>query len=254
MASLGQLAAGVAHEINNPIGFVMSNVGTLKEYSDVISNYIQLSSELIKDQAGPKVDEIKELDNNEDLNFIVEDINAIMKDCADGLRRVKEIVANLKSFARSDEEESNDFDVNECIEKTIKVVWNELKYKVTLDKHLAEGLPVIKGHEGQIGQVVMNMLVNGAHAIDERGEINISTMLSGDSIVIKIKDTGKGMSEEVMGKIFDPFFTTKGVSEGTGLGLSISYGIVESHGGSIAVDSKEGEGTEFTISIPVNES
>lgn len=254
MASLGQLAAGVAHEINNPIGFVLSNVGTLKEYSGIISKYIQLSSDIIKDQSGQKVDEINELDNNEDLSFILEDINAIMKDCSDGLRRVKEIVANLKSFARSDEEESNDFDVNECIENTIKIVWNELKYKVTLDKNLAENLPLIKGHEGQVGQVVMNMLVNGAHAIDERGEISISTMLNNGSVLIKIKDTGKGMSEEVMGKIFNPFFTTKGVNEGTGLGLSISYGIVESHGGSIAVDSKEGEGTEFIISIPVNES
>ena len=252
MASLGQLAAGVAHEINNPIGFVMSNVGTLKEYSEVISNYIQLSSDLIKDHAGPKVDAIKALDDDEDLNFIVKDINEIMKDCSDGLRRVKEIVANLKSFARSDDEESSEFDINECIENTVKVVWNELKYKVTLDKDLAQGLPAIKGHEGQIGQVVMNMLVNGAHAIDERGEINITTQLSGDSVLVKIKDTGKGMSKKVMSKIFDPFFTTKGVSEGTGLGLSISYGIVESHGGHISVNSKEGEGTEFVISIPVD--
>lgn len=252
MASLGQLAAGVAHEINNPIGFVMSNVGTLKEYSDVISHYIQLSGELIKGQTGPQVDALKALDDEEDLNFIVKDISDIMKDCSDGLKRVKEIVANLKSFARSDEEESSEFDINECIENTIKVVWNELKYKITLNKDLAEGLPAIKGHDGQIGQVVMNMLVNGAHAIDERGEIKIVTELSGDSVLIKIKDTGKGMSEKVMSKIFDPFFTTKGVSEGTGLGLSISYGIVESHGGRISVNSKEGEGTEFVISIPVN--
>ena len=251
MASLGQLAAGVAHEINNPIGFVMSNVGTLKDYSGVFSKYITLANELIEKSSGPESEQLKQLDEDEDMNFIVNDIQEIVADCSDGLRRVKEIVANLKSFARSDEEETSEFDINECIVNTIKVVWNELKYKVTLHKTFAENLPNVQGHDGQVGQVIMNMLVNATHAIDEKGDVFISTVKNGNNVEVRIKDTGKGMSEEVQAKIFDPFFTTKGVSEGTGLGLSISYGIVESHGGSIDVVSKEGEGTEFIISLPL---
>lgn len=250
MASLGQLAAGVAHEINNPIGFVMSNVGTLKEYSDVIAKYIELANDLAEKSEGPEGVAIKKLDDEEDMNFIVNDINEIMSDCSDGLKRVKDIVANLKSFARSDEEDTSEFDINECILNTIKVVWNELKYKVTLHKEFTEGLPMVQGHDGQIGQVIMNMLVNATHAIDEKGDIFISTHLKEGDVELRIKDTGKGMSEAVQAKIFDPFFTTKGVSEGTGLGLSISYGLVESHGGKIEVESKEGEGTEFIITLP----
>ena len=250
MASLGQLAAGVAHEINNPIGFVMSNVGTLKEYSDVIAKYIELANDLAEKSEGPEGVAIKKLDDEEDMNFIVNDINEIMSDCSDGLKRVKDIVANLKSFARSDEEDTSEFDINECILNTVKVVWNELKYKVTLHKTFSENLPMVQGHDGQIGQVIMNMLVNATHAIDEKGDIFISTHVKSDNVEVRIKDTGKGMSEAVQAKIFDPFFTTKGVSEGTGLGLSISYGLVESHGGKIEVESKEGEGTEFIITLP----
>lgn len=251
MASLGQLAAGVAHEINNPIGFVMSNVGTLKEYSAVISNFIRLANELVEKNEGPESDALKKFDDDEDMKFIVSDINDIVSDCSDGLIRVKDIVANLKSFARSDEEETSQFEINECILNTIKVVWNEMKYKVTLHKTFGGNLPMVQGHEGQVGQVIMNILVNATHAIDEKGEIFISTSLNDSNIEVVIKDSGKGMSEAVQAKIFDPFFTTKGVSEGTGLGLSISYGIVESHGGSINVVSKEGEGTEFKIQLPM---
>jgi len=250
MASLGQLAAGVAHEINNPIGFVMSNIGTLKEYYGVILKYVELTNKLVEQSSGPECEEIKALDEEEDLNFIVNDIDGIMSDCSDGLKRVKDIVANLKSFARSDDEESNEFDINECIVNTMKVVWNELKYKVTLHKSFAQNLPLLKGHEGQVGQVIMNMLVNAAHAIDEKGDIFITTSQSSGNVQIKIRDNGKGMSDEVKAKIFDPFFTTKGVNEGTGLGLSISYGLIESHGGQIEVNSKEGEGTEFIITLP----
>lgn len=250
MASLGQLAAGVAHEINNPIGFVMSNVGTLKDYSEVLAEYIEKSMEVVSQVEGPKAAAVKAIDDDQDLKFIVSDISEIMDDCADGLKRVKEIVANLKSFARSDDEEMAEIDINECIENTIKVVWNELKYKVTLHREFQQDLPKIKAHEGQIGQVIMNMLVNASHAIDERGDIHIYTLTTETGIQIQIQDSGKGMSQAVMSKIFDPFFTTKGVSEGTGLGLSISYGIIESHGGTIRVESKEGVGTTFKIELP----
>lgn len=252
MASLGQLAAGVAHEINNPIGFVMSNVGTLKDYSTVLSKYVDLSLDIMSSLESQEASAIKQLDEEEDLKFIVSDIGEIMEDCADGLRRVKDIVANLKSFARSDEEEMAEVDVNQCIENTIKVVWNELKYKVTLHRDYQSDLPNVKGHEGQIGQVIMNMLVNAAQAIEDRGDVFLCTLLTDRGVQIQIQDTGKGMSDAVKAKIFDPFYTTKGVNEGTGLGLSISFGIIESHGGTIRVDSKEGEGTIFKIELPVH--
>ncbi|GAA6135911.1 hypothetical protein NBRC116188_27010 [Oceaniserpentilla sp. 4NH20-0058] len=250
MASLGQLAAGVAHEINNPIGFVMSNLGTLREYTDVMSDYFSLSCQLVASLDSEQAQKMKAIDEEQDLNFIFGDIGNIMNDCDEGLRRVKEIVSNLKSFARSDEEESTEFNLNLCIDNIIKVVWNELKYKVTLHKQFDEDLPLIKGHEGQIGQVVMNMLVNASQAMEEEGDIYISTEKQAKTIRLVIRDTAKGMPSSVIEKIFDPFFTTKGVSEGTGLGLSISYGIIESHGGSIKVDSREGEGTTFTIELP----
>ena len=250
MASLGQLAAGVAHEINNPIGFVMSNVGTLKEYSTILSDFSRIALELANQSESKAAQTLKEIDENQNIDFIVGDIDEIMSDCSDGLRRVKEIVANLKSFARSDDEEMAEIDINECIENTIKVVWNELKYKVTLHREFQQDLPKIKAHEGQIGQVIMNMLVNASHAIDERGDIHIYTLATESGVQIQIQDSGKGMSQAVMSKIFDPFFTTKGVSEGTGLGLSISYGIIESHGGTIRVESKQGVGTTFKIELP----
>ncbi|NVK38955.1 MAG: hypothetical protein HWE18_13600 [Gammaproteobacteria bacterium] len=250
MASLGQLSAGVAHEINNPIGFVMSNFGTLREYIDVMSEYFTLSGQLLAVSDDDIAKKMQAIDDEQDIKFIFNDIHNIMDDCDDGLRRVKEIVANLKSFARGDEEEAEDFDLNTCIENTIKVVWNELKYKVTLHKEFDETLPLIHGHEGQIGQVIMNMLVNAAQAMEQEGEIYINTQKQDAIIRLTIRDTAKGMPESVIEKIFDPFFTTKGVNEGTGLGLSISYGIIEKHGGTIKVESEEGVGTSFIIELP----
>ena len=252
MASLGQLAAGVAHEINNPIGFVVSNFGTLREYMGVISDYCSLGKVLALNASSDESKKMIEIDDNEDINFLFSDIHNIMNDCDDGLRRVKEIVLNLKSFARGDEDTTESFSINQCIENTIKVVWNELKYKVTLHKELDEQAPFINGHEGQIGQVIMNMLVNAAQAMETDGDIYISTIKNDELVRIVIRDTAKGMPQSVIDKIFDPFFTTKGVNEGTGLGLSISHGIIEKHGGRISVESEEGVGTSFTIELPLD--
>ena len=251
MASLGQLAAGVAHEINNPIGFVVSNFGTLREYMGVIADYCALGKALASDSSTDEAKKMIEIDDNEDVNFLFSDIKNIMSDCDDGLKRVKEIVLNLKSFARGDEDTTESFSINQCIENTIKVVWNELKYKVTLHKELDGNAPMINGHEGQIGQVIMNMLVNAAQAMESDGDIYITTTQNAESVRMTIRDTAKGMPQSVIDKIFDPFFTTKGVNEGTGLGLSISHGIIEKHGGSISVESQEGVGTSFTIDLPL---
>ena len=254
MASLGQLSAGIAHEINNPIGFVVSNIGTLKEYMGSISKYITLSNELVSMSESDISNKMREIDEEENFNFIIDDINEIISDCDIGLFRIKEIVANLKSFSRLDEEERSLFNINECIENIIKVVWNELKYKVDLKRNFSYELPMVSGHEGQIGQVIMNILVNASHAIDTQGEVEIETKQDDKMIKIIISDNGSGISDENKSKIFDPFFTTKAVDEGTGLGLSVSYGIIENHGGEIKVKSKVGEGTSFEIFLPVNVS
>ncbi|MGR6873408.1 sensor histidine kinase [Pseudomonas sp. HK3] len=251
MASLGQLAAGVAHEINNPIGFVSSNFGTLREYTDIIAEYFKLAETLAADSDSDVSKKMVEMDESEDFTFLFSDIKNIMNDCDDGLKRVKEIVLNLKSFARGDEETTEAFSLNNCIENTIKVVWNELKYKVTLHKEFDEANPIVNGHEGQIGQVIMNMLVNAAQAMEVEGHIYISTIKQDGFARLIIRDTAKGMPQSVVDKIFDPFYTTKGVNEGTGLGLSISHGIVEKHGGKISVESEEGVGTSFMIDIPL---
>jgi len=252
MASLGQLAAGVAHEINNPIGFIMSNVDTLKDYSQSLREYFELSQEYMSKPHESIEQKMIQLDKKQDFEFILKDIHELIGESEGGLKRVKDIVANLKSFSRSDDETTDSFQINDCVENIVKVVWNELKYHVTLHKHLNSQLPRVEGHEGQIGQVIMNILVNAAQSIEGEGDIHIHTRKSGDQIIIDIKDNGKGMSTTVQEKIFDPFFTTKGVSEGTGLGLSISYGIIEKHGGSIDVDSKVGQGTCFSIALPIS--
>lgn len=251
MASLGQLAAGVAHEINNPVGFVISNISTLNEYAEVLREFIEKSLIYVAKPDGAIKQDLVSISKKEDLPFVVEDIMSIVKDAQEGLVRVKDIVANLKQFARTDEEESEAFDVNENIENTIKVAWNELKYHVTLNKELDESIPLAFGHAGQINQVVLNMLVNAAQAIEGDGQVSIRTTLVDEYVRLDIEDTGCGMPDEVKLKIFDPFFTTKPVNVGTGLGLSISYGIIEKQGGKIEVESEVGKGTCFKIYLPI---
>ena len=259
MASLGQLAAGVAHEINNPVGFVTSNLGTLAEYTEVFTRlldaYQTLTDQLSPDQSAAGQDilhGITEIRETEDLDFIREDIDALVAESLNGMHRVKEIVQGLKSFARVDEAEMQIADVNEGIEATLKVVWNELKYKCKVHTKL-KALPQIRCYPGQLNQVFMNLLVNAAHAMEERGAITIETEMTDSDVVIRISDTGVGIPEEHLSKLFNPFFTTKPVGEGTGLGLSISYGIIQKHGGRIEVDSAVGRGTTFTIYLPIQE-
>jgi len=253
MVSIGMVAAGVAHEINNPIGFVKSNLATLNEYLEYLLPILtaihkanangQLSKEDFKQ-------ELIALIEKDDFGFVIEDIDGLIKDAVDGTIRVQDIVSGLKSFARTNESDDVLFDLNECIKSTLKVVWNEVKYKAKVDLDLND-IPAIKGNPGQINQVVMNLIVNAAQAIDKEGMINIQTEVTDLNVVMRISDNGKGMDAQVMSSIFDPFFTTKDVGQGTGLGLSISHGIVESHGGSIHVESRVNEGTTFTLYFPI---
>ncbi len=259
LASIGQLAAGVAHEINNPIGYVNSNLSSLKGYATDFMVYIEaleLFEKNVKDKGlaefSEELNKLEALKKQLDIEYLKDDIEDILKESAFGMEKVRDIVQSLKNFSRLDQEdEPQEADINECIEQTLKIVWNDLKYKCEVEKHFAE-LPDIYCFPGQLNQVIMNLLVNAGHAIEEKGVITITTLKEGDNCLIKIRDSGKGIPEQNIQKLFEPFFTTKPVGQGTGLGLSISYGIMQKHGGSISVDSTEGVGTEFTLTIPMH--
>ncbi len=257
LASIGQLAAGVAHEINNPVGFVTSNLGTIEEYFTIMGSLLDLYGEL--EQTGPEeapkreslLKKIKAIKEDEDLEFILDDLKNVLEESMEGVKRVAEIVQNLKSFARQDSQERKPHDINEGIEAMIKMVWNELKYTCEVKREYGE-VPVIQCHPGQINQVIMNMLVNASHAMaPDGGTITVGTGVVGNELEISIADTGRGIPKEIRNRIFDPFFTTKDVGKGTGLGLSISHGIIQDHGGRIELDSEIGEGTTFRIYLPL---
>lgn len=255
MASVGQLAAGVAHEINNPIGFVTSNVNTLDKYLKKIDEFIKIQNKFVKKYC-PDEDKVKILKDHSrkmKIDFIVEDCKDLITESLDGVDRVKKIVMNLKNFSRVDQAERAYININDCLDDTINIAWNELKYKCTLVKEYSD-VPHIKCYPQQLNQVFMNILVNAAQAIEDMGEITIKTWHEDGSLFIAISDTGAGIPEEKVAHIFEPFFTTKAIGQGTGLGLSISYDIIVSkHGGEITVESEEGKGTTFTITLPINE-
>lgn len=257
MAGLGQLAAGVAHEINNPVGFVMSNLQTLKKYAislkRMISEYeslLHVVEEKDMEKVKVQISTLSTVKEEEDLGFILEDLDNLVKESLDGAVRVRDIVKGLKSFARLDEAEMKEADINEGIESTLKIVWNEIKYKCDVVKKL-NPLPAIVCYPGQLNQVFMNLIVNAAQAIEKSGTITIESFVEADHIVLKFSDTGSGIKPENLEKLFNPFFTTKPVGKGTGLGLSVSYGIIEKHKGDISVESQLGVGTTFTIKLPV---
>ncbi|MDD2708724.1 MAG: ATP-binding protein [Verrucomicrobiae bacterium] len=256
MASLGQLAAGVAHEINNPTSFIMSNLGTLTQYVGAFKqllSFLDMLEESVRSADHPRqqtvMEQIRAFRTKEDLPFILNDVDSLLKESLDGARRVKEIVLGLKSFAHIDEAEIAEVDLNESLNTTLKLIWNELKYKCQVHKKFG-GIPRIRSYPGQLNQVFMNLLVNAAQAIPEKGEITIETSATPEHVLIRISDTGCGIPPENLPKLFTPFFTTKPVGKGTGLGLSISYGIVKKHDGTINVESRAGQGTTFTILLP----
>ncbi|MFC5300924.1 ATP-binding protein [Azospira restricta] len=253
MASIGQLAAGVAHELNNPIGFVHSNLGTLDGYLHDLMAIIDAAerigeppSEIAAQRAA-----LAKLKADLDFAYLREDIFNLVGESREGLARVKRIVQDLKNFSRVGENEWQWADLHQGIDSTLNIVWNELKYKCTVIKDYGE-LPPVYCLISQLNQVFMNLLVNASQAIETRGEVVIRTRRVGDDMVsVEVADTGTGISEDNLKRIFDPFFTTKPVGTGTGLGLSLAYSIVERHHGRIEVDSKPGEGTTFRVLLPV---
>ncbi|MBI5098876.1 MAG: PAS domain S-box protein [Nitrospirae bacterium] len=253
MASIGQLAAGVAHEINNPMGFISSNLATLGKYVNKLTDFINTQSVIIESLKSAEASEsLKELKKKLKLDYIFEDIGQLIKESLEGAERVKKIVQNLKSFSRVDEAEYKFTDINECIESTLNIVWNELKYKATVTKEYGE-LPQIKCYPQQINQVFMNLFINAVQAIEKQGEIKIKTWNGNGLINISVSDTGNGIPQDKLSRIFEPFFTTKPVGHGTGLGLSITYDIVKKHKGEITVESEVGRGTTFTVKLPIAE-
>jgi two-component system, NtrC family, sensor kinase len=263
MASIGQLAAGVAHEINNPTGFVSSNLKTLLDYqqdlSGLIGKYHEFVAGLQNKGSGGKlpadleqnIQELKAYEDDIDIEYVLEDITDLIGDCREGTDRIKKIVLDLKDFAHPGEDKIQSLDINSGLESTLNVVNNEIKYKATVQKIFGD-IPAIKGYPQQLNQVFMNILVNAAQAIEKKGEIVVRTSRVEDQVEVQISDTGCGIAPENQQKIFDPFFTTKDVGKGTGLGMNIAYNIVKKHHGTIAVDSQVGKGTTFTIRIPVD--
>ncbi len=261
MASIGQLAAGVAHEINNPMSFIISNLESLQDYLGRLTRFITLHEEALfqlanigggmgeRQDTGAVVGRLEDARQALKVDYVIHDVESLITETMEGAGRVKDIVQDLKGFARV-ESESRPANINEGVESAINIVWNEMKYKASLAKDYGE-LPLTKCNIGQLNQVFMNVLVNATQAIDKWGEIKVKTWAEGGNIHVSISDTGCGIPPQLLNRIFEPFFTTKEVGKGTGLGLSVTYDIVKKHGGEIRVVSEPGQGTTFTIVIPI---
>lgn len=247
MSSIGQLAAGVAHEINNPMGFITSNLNTLRRYLDRLGEFLQAQERGLRGECTSE--DVASLKQRLKIEPIIDDISSLIGESLDGAERVRKIVADLKSFSRVDQAESQLADLNECLETTLNIVWNELKYKATVIREFGT-IPLIRCYPQQLNQVFVNLLINAAQAIEHQGEIRLRTGATEGAVVIAISDSGCGIPPEIRNRIFEPFFTTKAVGQGTGLGLSISYDIVKKHGGTMTVESDEAKGTTFTITLP----
>jgi signal transduction histidine kinase len=250
MASLGQLTAGLAHEINNPINFVSANITPLKRDIEEIMSLLQKYAELEHGNATHKLEEILHLRNEIDLSYTINEIKSLIAGIEEGSKRTAEIVKGLRNFSRTDENEMKKTNINQGIQSTLFLLQNKLNEKNIEISKVFGDLPEINGYSGQLNQVFMNLLTNAIDAIGSNGKIFITTSSENSHVKISIRDTGEGMTDEVKKKLFDPFFTTKDVGKGTGLGLSISYGIIEKHNGKIEVKSEPRLGTEFIITLP----
>lgn len=250
MASLGQLAAGVAHELNNPAGFIYGNMEILRSCATGLERLLKFydGAQLPESLAA----EINLIKKEIDYENSLQDLKSIVSDCHDGAERIRDIVQNLRLFSHLDEAEFKKVDLHDGIESTIRLISRYYAAgRITLERDYAD-LPPVDCYAGQLNQVWMNLLVNAAQAISGQGKVRVTTRREKDTAVVSISDTGSGIAPEHLKKIFDPFFTTKPVGEGTGLGLSITYGIVERHDGSINIESRLGQGTTFTVAIPID--
>ncbi len=253
MASIGQLAAGVAHEINNPMGFVSSNLTTLGKYMERLTEYITAGELAIESCRGDEAEKLKNLKKSLKIDYISDDSRLLISESQDGASRVRRIVQDLMSFSRADQAETVPVNLNDVLDTAINFAGNEIKYIATINREFGD-LPEIKCSSQQLNQVFLNLLVNAGHAMSgtQDGIITIRSWCEGDYACVSITDSGCGIPEDIRQKIFDPFFTTKEVGKGTGLGLSISHEILKKHGGDITVESEIGVGSTFTVRLPVN--
>jgi len=253
LASIGQLAAGVAHEINNPVGYVFSNFSTLERYLGDLFRMLAAYEEAEVQLAGsPAATRLAALRSEIELDYLKEDVPTLMAESREGIGRVRKIVQDLKDFSHVDARQEWEWvDLHKGLDSTLNIVSNEIKYKAEVVKEYGQ-LPEVRCLASELNQVFMNLLVNAAHAIDKaRGTIRIRTGSTATDAWVEIEDDGCGISADNLSRIFDPFFTTKPVGKGTGLGLSLSYGIVKKHDGRIVVDSQPGRGTRFRVEIPI---
>ncbi|MGB0523574.1 MAG: ATP-binding protein [Flammeovirgaceae bacterium] len=254
MASLGQMTAGVAHEINNPINFVSGGVQTLKEIISDLMNFVEACEKMVGADAEALKTRIQELSLLKEelvLDELKEDTIGLLDDIELGASRATEIVKGLRNFSRLDQDVFKKGDIHEGMESTLLILRNRFG-SITLVKNYDTSIPKIDCNLGELNQVFMNLIGNALDATEDEGEIGITTQNLANTIVIKITDTGMGIPEAVKSRIFEPFFTTKDVGEGTGLGLSISYGIIQKHKGTLSVESEVGKGTAFIITLPKN--
>lgn len=250
MASLGQLAAGVAHELNNPAGYLYGNMELLAESARGLERLLALYDAVpLSDEMSAKVKALKE---ETDYENALADLGSIVADCREGAERIRDVVQNLRTFSRLDEAEFKKVDIHESIESTLRLLARYYTAKTVRLVRAYGDLPPVDCYAGQLNQVWLNLLVNAAYAVRRGGEVRIETRREGMSAVVTVSDTGDGIAPEHLPRIFDPFFTTKPVGEGTGLGLSVTYGIVERHQGRIEVESRPDEGTTFTVTLPVD--
>lgn len=238
MASLGQLSAGIAHEINNPLGYITSNFEVLKDYCELF------------EQAFESVSDSKFINESTQLQFAREDVPELIVSCIKGVSRISDIVSSLKTFSKKSDDKFEQINLNEVIDHSLKIVWNQLKYDHQVDKNLSTSLPTIYANEGQLQQVFVNLFINASQAMKAKGTLSITTKAVDKYIEVSIIDTGYGMSQSTIEQLFEPFYTTKQDQGGTGLGLSVSYAIIEKHQALISVNSELGVGSEFTIRFP----
>lgn len=238
MATLGQLTAGVAHEVNNPMSFILSNLTTLKEYVAELSEILKLVN--------------KENSSSDKLKLVLEDMDALVFEIEEGALRVKEIVLELRDFSRPDAGMQL-IDLNVCLTETLKILSNELKYKADVVTKFGD-VPAFTCYVNELKQVFTNLIINASQAIVTFGQVTVKTFVERQDIVIAISDTGVGIAPEHVNHLFEPFFTTKPTGQGTGLGLSIVKGIVEKHQGRIEVESQVGMGTTFFIRFPIDKA
>lgn len=252
MISLGQIVAGVAHELNNPIAFIYSNMHQMSDYAGrmqkLISEYRKLQEKLPEEDKN----HIKQLETELEIDYLIKDMEDIIRSVLDGANRTKDIVSGLRTFSRMEDAHFGMSDLHEGIRNTLKLLASELKNKITVHEEYAE-LPKVECSLSQLNQVFMNLLSNAIQATPAKGDIWIRTFRHGEKVSIEIEDSGTGIPHELLEKIFDPFFTTKKVGQGTGLGLSIAYGLIQKHNGSIQVESVQGKGTKFTIELPIHQ-